>query len=376
MDEENHPDSQPMHISEIRREPSVEGERVSDAPTGRPLWQWILIAVVGLLVLTGLGALGGYRSGIQDRLNQEVTQSAANCQDQYDLGVADFQAKNYTVARQRFEYVIQNCPGFPGVTGMLADTLLALNTTATPTPVPTPTLTPTPDLRGAEELFEQARAQLAAEDWSTALETLDSLRKKQPDYRAVEVDGMYYLALRHRGIEKIQAGALEGGTYDLARAERFGPLDAEAEGWRTWASLYVTGASFWEINWPQAINYFAQVAQVAPNLHDLSGWSSLERLRDALLAYGDQLAAAGDYCNAQLQYEQVFAMGDHPTLEPTATHVTMQCWTPTPKPQPPTPTTEGRVVPGTPPTEGPPPTEGTPTPQATPTPEPSVTPGG
>ncbi len=333
---------------------------------------WAL-AAAALLGFGALGAWGGYASGIQDRLDYQYTQEAQDCQAQFDLGVADMADGRYDVARQRFEYVIQLCPEYPEVTGRLADTLLALNTTATATQVPTPTLTPTPDLRGAEELFARSLELITLADWSAALETLDTLRKKQPDYNPVEVDGMYYVALRNRGIEKIQAGNLEGGTYDLARAERFGPLDAQAETWRTWASLYSTGASFWEINWPQAINYFSDLALAAPNLRDLSGWTATDRLRMAFIGYGDQLALNGDFCNAQLQYEQALLMGPDATLEPTATQAARDCAPPTPRPRRATPTPEGQ------PTDdgsgGPTPTDSAPPPPTTaPPPAPSETP--
>jgi hypothetical protein len=81
--------------------------------------------------------------------------------------------------------------------------LLQLNTTATPTAVSTPTLTPTVDLRGAEELFSQAQVLLADEKWTEAIDTLLKLRKNEPSFQAVEVDSMFYVALRNRGVQRI-----------------------------------------------------------------------------------------------------------------------------------------------------------------------------
>jgi hypothetical protein len=59
--------------------------------------------------------------------------------------------------------------------------------------------------------------------------------------------------------------------YDMSLAEQFGPLDKEADTYRTWARLYITGASFWEIDWEQVINYFSQVYAAVPMLRDGSG---------------------------------------------------------------------------------------------------------
>ena len=102
---------------------------------------------------------------------------------------------------------------------------------------------------------------------------------------------MLFVALRNRGIDKIaQLHDLEGGNYDLTLAERFGPLDSEARNWRDWADLYIRGASFWDVDWGQAIYYFSQLASAAPNLSDLSGWTASSRYMDALLGYGDWFA--------------------------------------------------------------------------------------
>jgi hypothetical protein len=153
-------------------------------------------------------------------------------------------------------------------------------------------------------MFAQASQALASKDWTGAIDALLNLRKADPTYRAVEMDGMLYLALRNRGQEKIgQQADLEGGMYDLALAERFGPLDAEAQGYQTWASIYVTGASFWEINWEQVVFYFSQIAPQMPYLRDGSGWTAQDRYRRGLVGYGEQLAAGGDWCGAQMQYE-------------------------------------------------------------------------
>ena len=54
---------------------------------------------------------------------------------------------------------------------------------------------------------------------------LDTLRRKDPAFHTVEVDGMYYFALRNLGVDLIQAGNLEGGIYELTLAERFAPLE-------------------------------------------------------------------------------------------------------------------------------------------------------
>ncbi|MBK5106975.1 MAG: hypothetical protein JJE12_02545 [Anaerolineales bacterium] len=286
----------------------------------------ITLSLVALLLIAATSAVGGYFSGINERTDYEVTQVAQQVEDQYKLGLEDMQAKRYELARQRFEYVIKLDPNYPGVTEQLAKVLLEINTTATPTLVPTPTLTPTPDMRGAGELFSQSQLLLVDGKWTEAIDTLLKLRKDEPEYQTIKVDSMLYVALRNRGVDRIlREGDLEGGTYDLALAEKFGPLDVEASNMRTWADLYKTGASFWGLDWGQSAYYFGQIIIIAPNLRDNTNMTAAERFRIATIKYGDFLAANKEWCLAQEQYEAAFSLGSDPSVEPTATLVTTRC---------------------------------------------------
>ena len=295
----------------------------------RGVLRWIGFILLGLLALVLIGAMsafGGYRQGIGLRQSAESTQRVQVVQEQFNLGVQEMEQGQYFRARQRFEYVIRLDPNYPGVTDKLALVLLELNTTATPTLVPTPTLTPTPDLRGVQELFDQGKQYLDSGDYTNAIDTLLKLRKQDPGFQAVAIDGMLFLALRNRGIDKIGKQAdLEGGMYDLAQAERFGPLDSEAQGYQSWAKLYVTGASFWEIDWGQVVYYFSQVAPNLPQLRDGSGMSAQERYRFALIEYGYQLAEQKEWCDAQQAFETALAIAPDPKAEEAYPVVAQRC---------------------------------------------------
>ncbi len=232
----------------------------------------------------------------------------------------------YDLARQRFEYVIQLDPNYPGVTDKLADVLVQINITATPTIVVTPTPSPTPDLRGVEELFTTARDHMTNLEWDPAINALLTLRKKDPNYQAVAVDGMLYIAFRNRGTDKIlKTCDLEEGIFDLSQAEQFGPLDTDANSYITWASLYSTGASFWDLDWAQAVYYFAQVGPALPNLCDGSGLTAGERYRLALVGYGDFLGKNGDWCAAAEQFTAALALGADTTVEEALSNANNQC---------------------------------------------------
>ena len=353
-------------------EPPADG---NGSKKGRSLsWPLLItISLAALLLIAATSAFGGYLSGINERTNYEVTQVAQQVSEQYQLGLEDLEAKRYELARQRFEYVIRLDPNYPGVTEQLALVLLEINTTATPTQVATPTLTPTPDMRGVDELFSQSQILLADGKWTEAIETLLKLRKDEPDYQTIKVDSMLYVALRNRGVDRIlREGDLEGGTYDLALAEKFGPLDVEASNMRTWADLYKTGASFWGLDWGQSVYYFGQIIVVAPNLRDNTNMTAAERYRIATIKYGDALAANKEWCLAQEQYEAAFALGEDSSVQPTASWVTQKCTNSekkeekTQEPPPPEAVpTEGEVPTESPPAEPgptePPPSEPAPT---------------
>ncbi len=275
-----------------------------------PLRMVILLGIAGLILAAGLSAFGGYRSGINARTHAQATQVAGTLQQQFDLAVQEINEKNYERARQRLEYIIQIDPAFPGVTEKLAEVIMQLNTTATPTLEPTPEMTPTPDMRGAEELYKEAQNYLYNSDWTKAIDTALSLRKNNIGFQPVLVDDILYTALLNRGKDKIlKHQDLEGGIYDLTLAERFGPLDAESKSYLTFSRLYITGASFWELDWGQVVYYFAQVAPSLPNLTDNSGYSANERYRLALINYGEQLANKKEWCQAADQYSIAISLG-------------------------------------------------------------------
>jgi len=142
------------------------------------------------------------------------------------------------------------------------------------------------------------------------LEALDTIRKLDPTYKTAQVDGMYYFALRNNGFDLItKEGNLEGGIYYLTLAERFGPLDNTANGLREGARAYITGASFWELDWKQAVDIFSQVGLGWPSLWDGTMTAS-QRYYNASMRYGDELFLKNDFCGAYEQYVNAMSMGN------------------------------------------------------------------
>ncbi len=272
-----------------------------------PRWRSILISVLGFILLIGLGGFGGFKNGIGIREAAEDAILSKQASEQYTLALVDIQFGRYETAKQRLEFVINADPSFPGASQKLTEVLVL---SVIPTPTPLPTLTSTPDFSGAESAYQRAQQLILAQDWAGALGALDTIRKLDPSYKTAQVDGMYYFSLRNYGHTLItKEGNLEGGIYYLTLAERFGPLDNTSVGLREGARMYITGASFWELDWKQAVNYFSQVGAGWPSLWDGTMTAS-QRLYNASMRYGDELFARQDYCGAYEQYQIASGIGN------------------------------------------------------------------
>lgn len=300
-----------------------------------PRWgRNLLYGFLIFIAIAAIGGFGGYRTAVADRVAAATLETAVEISKQFLRAQQDYADGNFEVARDRIEYVIQKDPAYPGAEELLTQILIAAQSTATPTIAPTPTLTPTPDLRDIEQIFAAAQALRLDRNWDAMLENLDTIRKQNPTYRSIEVDGLYYVAYRERGISRIQVeGNLEGGIFDLDRAELFGPLDVEARNYREWASWYITGASFWDLDWSQVVTYFGYVVPSVPNLRDSGGFTATDRLATAQVEYSYDLILQGDlllgqraWCEANDAYRQAgqYAPLD-PTAQPTADYAASKC---------------------------------------------------
>jgi len=270
------------------------------APKGRG--RSFLVTTLIILIIIAVTLLAGYQQGLSVRKQNQSTVVTQQLTEQFQFATEDIQAGRYEIAKQRLEFIISNDPTFPGIQEKLTEVLVLMNA---PTLTVTPSLVPTPDFTGAEQAYARAGQLIAAQDWPGAIGALDEMRKLDPSYQQSLVDGMYYFALRNYGYDLItKLGNLEGGIYQLTLAERFGPLDRDTNGLREGARVYIIGASFWELDWAQAIFYFEQ-ARNWGNLWDGTMTAS-ERYWFAAMRYGDELYGQGKLCEeeeAKVYYE-------------------------------------------------------------------------
>lgn len=291
-------------------------------------WKSVLISVIGFLLLIGLGAFSGFKTGEAVRLDAESQIMDSQLSEQFSFALVDMEFGRYENARQRLEFIIQNNPNYPGAQEKLTEILVL---SSIPTAAPTITPTATPDFSGAESAFARAQELIRLQDWPGALSALDTIRKLDPSFKTAQVDGMYYFALRNHGHDLItRQGSLEGGIYFLTLAERFGPLDNTANGLREGARAYITGASFWELDWEQAVIYFEQVGLGWPSLWDGTMTASA-RYQFALMRFGDDLFTRQDFCAAYDAYTAASGMGAlDSTAASNSAQAQIQCFPATP----------------------------------------------
>lgn len=293
-------------------------------------------ALLGILLVLLLGAAGGglgYQRGIKDRLAKQKQQLLTDAAMQFQYGVQQMANSNYNLARTHFEYVFKIYPDFPGLTEKYTEVMVKLAESMIPTAQPL--ATPTRSNLNAEGLFNQATQEVQSMQWEAAMNTLEALRNADTTYRTLDVDGLYFITLRYRAVDMIvKEGNLEEGLYLFSLVNRYAPLDHDAVNYSTWARLYLTGASYWDVDWEQVINYFSQLAAAFPYLHDGTGWTANDRLVKGSEFYGDQLAASGDHCEAVDYYQTAVNANPTEEIQDKYNRSYLKCHPPTAIPQP------------------------------------------
>lgn len=326
----------------IAQSPSGNEPSEPPAKVKRGKWIWLGILIILMMVLAGSGV--GYASAMRARSVEENNQRLLIATTQFELGLVDQDQGKYEIAQERFEYVLSIYPDFPGIEEKLVEIGLLIaqnqagNLIPTLGPEPTPTvaitIVPTKSTGSTTLLFNQAKAQMEGQDWEGLYTTLSAMREIDPAYKAIEVDGMWYLALRNRGIWQIQNGHLEPGMYSFALAKQIAPLDADAESYQEWARMYLNAGSNWMVDWYSAVQGFATLYPLVPQLRDASGITVTQRYARALIGYGDYLQANYDFCGAASTYRQASSIYAEPSLPEKITQADEYCAHPPPTPTP------------------------------------------
>lgn len=191
-------------------------------------------------------------------------------------------------------------------TGITHDTVLTQLPATSGTvaaPVTTPA-TPAATLPATTVTDLLARAQTAsrAGRWQEAVSLLEPLAAQStanPTIGNLLFEGYVNLAA-----EKDNEDQLEAALTYYDKALQIRPAVAQVQTERTLIANYLDVLTAWDVEWPQAVTLLTQMYATDPQYRDVQ-----TRLSAALLAYGDSLAAAGDWCAAAAQFQSATAIG-------------------------------------------------------------------
>ncbi len=255
-----------------------------------------LIFAASLLAVLGVAIYAGFQAGNAQRVESLRATQMADLKTQFDLGLADLANRRYIAAATRFQYIVDIEPDYPGAAAKLAEVQALLNVTPTPAPSPAPTTPPITSGNPAE-IYTRLERHSSEDNWDAVISEATRLLAVAPTYKPVETAGLLFKALRNRGLARIQGDEMEAGIADLDQAARFSLLDDEARSHRAWARLYLAAKSYWAVNWAETAGILSQLHLLAPNFKDTTSL-----LREATVKYAEQLAAAGQACEAATQY--------------------------------------------------------------------------
>ena len=322
---------QPGQAPQNTGDPGKKKTKAVKKKKGGSLIGWIFLGILLMIALGIGGGFLGYKMAINARQAEYSRKSKMAAAEQYQMALADIEQGKYANAKTRLDYVIEVDQNYPGGFELLQQVQLALYPTASPTPLitATPEPTPTKDNRGNEELFQSIQQAMYSQNWEGAIKQINVLRDRDISYRGLEVDGMYYIALRNFGIQQINNGYLENGVYNISLAEALGPIDSYTDGMRTAARAYLSGAGFWEINWPKALEYYSNAAMTYPNLFDRATMlTANQRYAKASFEVANLYIISEDYCGAIPYLNQGLPIAGTEPMQMTATAVYLECYPP------------------------------------------------
>jgi tetratricopeptide (TPR) repeat protein len=231
-----------------------------------------------------------------------LQQQAAS--EHYARGLAHIQSGEYELAIAEFDMVLQLDPSAQGAQARLVEAQRQLWPTPTPTPAPEPQ-EPTPD-----QLYAEALSRTEQEDWEGALDALGELRTVAPDYDAQRVEALFYDIFYHQGQALAAEGRLEEALRSFDQALAWRPEGEEASVERERLALYLSALGFWNADWGQATEIFAQLYAMDVDYRDVA-----DRLYRAHVAYGDYAAEEDDWCLAEGQYARALDLQTDPQVQ-------------------------------------------------------------
>ena len=278
----------------------------------RPLTRIVGILLIGTAVLIAwllLVSFLGYQSGQQllaDKQEAEFTTAIAR---QIELAQADMAAEKYDLATVRLEWVLERDPNNQDVSALQTEIQTLSASAAEPTPMIEKTAVPTPlaedeaaedgSSESPSEELQRIRRLIATKTWDEALQAIHAFQMTYPNFERNESDALLYDIYIEYGLELLNSDKIELGLNYLTQAEKLGNLPQEVLDYRTWATFYTQGISYYGVNWDVSAFFLRDLCLSAPFYQN-----SCDRFYEVVVNLADQYAANLDWCPALLHYEE------------------------------------------------------------------------
>lgn len=287
----------------------------------------IIVACIMAAVLVALAsAYAGWNSGIVVAREQATATGEAEAHEQCQRIKLDIDAGNRQLAQTRLDYLLMKTPAptclagiSPTVTALYQQALPSARPQATATAQPTATMQtavlqttiavppintdPVYDL-GA--LLSEAQADVAAQQYQRAIDTLDAIIALDEQFQQDRVRALLFDALRARATGLYRSGRLSEAILTTGRAENYGDV-AGLNYERSIAELYLRGLQLKIANPGESVRLLSIIVYE----HGLGNYLNgriLSELQEAHRNYGDALAFRGEHCRARDQYEAALAL--------------------------------------------------------------------
>lgn len=158
-----------------------------------------------------------------------------------------------------------------------------------------------------DQLYAEALAAYQSGDWQGAEERLLQLQQTAPAYQTAQVEEMLYNCYVNLAAASELAGNLEETLAYVDKALVLQPNSSALRSARTVMANYVEALTLEGEDWPRMIALLEAIYIQDPGYRDVE-----TRLQEALLTYGDELALAKEWCDAEAQYTAAIAISVTP----------------------------------------------------------------
>jgi hypothetical protein len=268
------------------------------------------IAFVVVLVIGGL-ALAAVYQGMRDRTSIQ----SGTALEHYTRGEAHLAEERYELAIAEFEQALRLDPSMVEAADRLAEVQALLAALPTPTSIL--------QRIGEEAYWDEMQSALAGQNWARALELADQIVSIDPQYRRQELDQVLYEAAYQLGLQYVQESRMEDAVRLFDRALALRPDSAQASLAQSMAKLYMDGLRYVGADWATAIDRLSMLFAIDPDYRDVRA-----RLRQAYVAYAEQLTARDDWCLAALHYRRAEELAPSADTSALAQEATERCGTP------------------------------------------------